>query len=81
MVYYKPAPGPEIAAARRTALFRAFLDFAQWPLWSVTPLTGPEDGAMVELTDLRFGAPGDTHFEVSARVDASGRVAETSPRF
>ncbi len=80
-IYYKPAPGPEIALARETKLFRVFLGFAQWPLWRVTPLTGPEGGVTVELTDLRFGAPGGSHFEVTARVDASGRVAETSPRF
>ena len=81
VVYYKPAPGPEIARARETTAFRNFLDFAQWPLWRVTPLTGPEGGVTVELTDLRFGAPGESHFQVTARVDASGRVVETSPRF
>jgi hypothetical protein len=81
VVYYKPAPGPEIARARQTEPFRAFLGFAQWPLWRVTPLTGPEGGATVELMDLRFGAPGASRFHVTARLDASGRVVETSPRY
>jgi inner membrane protein len=81
VIYYKPEPGPEIDRARQTVLFRAFLDFAQWPLWRVTPLTGPEGGVTVELTDLRFGAPGDSRFAVTARVDASGRVVDTSARF
>ncbi len=79
VVYYKPALGPEIARARETGPFRAFLDFAQWPLWRVTPLPGPESGVTVELTDLRFGPPGGAHFGVSARLDASGRVMEAVP--
>ena len=81
VVYYKPPPGPEVARARETALFRAFLDFAQWPVWRVAPLTGPEGGVTVELTDLRFGAPGHSRFGVTARLDGSGRVVETKPLF
>jgi hypothetical protein len=55
-VFYKPEETPRVAP------FRSFLEFAQWPVWSVTPV---EDAVRVELSDLRFGPPGN-HFSVTA---------------
>ncbi|HSW48892.1 MAG TPA: metal-dependent hydrolase [Bryobacteraceae bacterium] len=67
-VFYKPAPGPEIAKARATKPFRVFLDWAQWPLWRVIPDADPDKEPTVELMDLRFGEPGNTPFRVSTRL-------------
>jgi inner membrane protein len=54
-ILYKPEPGPEIKRAAQIEQFRVFLGFAQWPLWSVTPVAEPEGGVKVKLVDLRFG--------------------------
>ncbi len=67
-VFYKPPPGPEIERARATKPFRVFLEWAQWPLWRVTPDADPDKEPTVELLDLRFGDPGSTPFRVSTRL-------------
>lgn len=54
-IFYKPEAGPEIKRAAEMEQFRIFLGFAQWPLWSVTPVAEPEGGVQVKLVDLRFG--------------------------
>jgi inner membrane protein len=70
---YRPEIGPPeaaaMAAARRTEAFRVFLNFAQYPYWSFTPLEN--HGMRVEVTDLRFG------FAATAIMDRSGRVVES----
>ena len=71
MLLYKPEPGPEIKRAAEMEQFRVFLGFAQWPLWSVTPVAEPEGGVQVKLVDLRFG---DSHsFFAVSTVLAPGR--------
>ena len=67
-VFYKPETAPKAAA------FNAFLEFAQWPVWRITPLADPEGASKVELSDLRFGAPGSGHFSVAAVLDSAGRT-------
>ncbi len=64
MILYKPEPGPEIKRAAEIEQFRIFLRFAQWPLWSVTPVAEPEGGVQVKLVDLRFRDAG-SFFAVS----------------
>ncbi len=59
-VYYKPESRPEIDKARDTAAFRDFLEFSQWTLWRVAPVSDPENGVQVEALDLRFGTPRPT---------------------
>ena len=59
-VFYKPEETP------RGEPFRSFLEFAQWPVWRVTPLAEPEGAVRVELSDLRFGPPGSSPFTVTA---------------
>jgi inner membrane protein len=56
-IFYKPAPAPALEAAARTATFRDFLRFAQYPYWRVQPAAEPEGGFTVEAMDLRFGNP------------------------
>jgi len=71
-VIYKPEPGPALDAARQTFVVRKFLEFAQYPLWQVTPTADPEGARRVDVRDWRFP------FTASATVDASNRVLSTS---
>jgi inner membrane protein len=69
---FKPAPGPEIEAARMASPVMVFLRFAQYPLWTVRPLDTPEGARDVEVSDWRFP------FGAQALVDASNRVISSS---
>jgi inner membrane protein len=71
-IIYKPAPSPAMEAARQASAVAVFLRFAQYPLWSVTPLDNPEGAHDVELTDWRFP------FAAQALVDSSNRVISSS---
>lgn len=68
VLIYKPEPGPALDAARQTDPVRAFLGFAQFPLWRVTPVADPEGARRVEVRDWRFP------FTAGAVVDPSNRV-------
>jgi hypothetical protein len=80
-VFYKSEPDPRqtaaAAAARKTPAFRAFLDFSQYPFWRFWDLDQPQNGILVEVTDLRFGTPVRSGFVASAVVDSAGRVVES----
>jgi len=69
---FKAPPGPAIEAARSAAPVAVFLNFAQYPLWSVTPVDNPEGARDVEVTDWRFP------FGAQALVDSSNRVISSS---
>jgi inner membrane protein len=71
-IIFKPAPSPAIEAARQAPSVAVFLRFAQFPLWSVTPLDNPEGAHDVELRDWRFP------FEAVALVDSSNHVISSS---
>jgi inner membrane protein len=69
---YKAQPGPAIDAARGAPPVEAFLKFAQFPLWRVSPLAEPEGARQVDLRDWRFP------FTASATVDSLNRVLSSS---
>jgi inner membrane protein len=71
-IIYKPAPSPAIDAARQAHPFQVFLQFAQYPLWSVSAVDSPEGAHDVAVTDWRFP------FGASALVDSSNRVISSS---
>jgi inner membrane protein len=71
-IIYKPEPGPVLDAARQAFVVRKFLEFAQFPLWRVTPMPEPEGARRVEVRDWRFP------FTASVTVDASNRVLSSS---
>lgn len=81
MVLHKPEPDPALDAARHTVTFQEFLRFSQFPLWRVTPVPEPENGRLVEVFDLRFGAPSAPAFVARALVDSKLQVVQTSFRF
>jgi inner membrane protein len=72
-VYYKPEGAEAINAARRTPEAQAFLRFAQYPVWRILPLAEPENGLLVEATDVRFGAPEDGKFQLRITLDGARR--------
>ena len=80
-IFEKPDDTPAMEAAGRTALFREFLHFSQYPLWRVLPVADPENGRQVDAMDLRFGTPADPSFMASAIVDAGLHVVRTAFQF
>jgi inner membrane protein len=73
---FKPAHSQAMDAARQAQPVAVFLRFAQYPLWSVTPLDNTLDNAQgvrdVEVRDWRFP------FSARALVDSSNRVISSS---
>jgi inner membrane protein len=69
---HKPEPSPTLQAANQNFTVRKFLEFAQYPLWRVTPVADPEGAQRVDVTDWRFP------FTASAVVNASNRVLSSS---
>lgn len=76
-VFYKPDPSAALESARLTPAFQEFLRFAQYPLWRVVPASEPENGARVEVMDLRFGDPLQPSFVATALVDARLQVVRS----
>lgn len=75
ILLYKPAWNRAFEQASRTEAFRYSLYFARFPYWEEAP--GPRsDWRVVSLTDLRFGAPGESFFTVHALLDPAGRVEQ-----
>lgn len=72
---YKIPFDEAIRRAMTTEPFRFFSYFARFPAWAEQPVLLPAIHATrVELTDLRFGAPGVGGFHCIALVDAAGVV-------
>ncbi len=71
-ILYKPEASPALEAARQTFVVQKFLEFAQYPLWRVTPLAEPEGSRLIQVSDWRFP------FTASVTVDSSNRVLATS---
>jgi len=71
-IFYRPEPSPALEAAHQATPVRIFLDFAQYPLWSVTPLADPEGAQRVEVRDWRFP------FTAAATVDRANRIVTSS---
>jgi hypothetical protein len=80
-IFHKPAPNAAIQAAARLPVFEEFLRFSQVPLWRVSPAPDLEGGKVVDVIDLRFGAPPDAVALASATFDANLHVTESSFQF
>ena len=77
-IFHKPDPTPAMDAARQTTVFRDFLRFSLYPLWTVSPAPEMEGAQQVEVEDLRFGSPQAPAFVATAVVDSRGKVVEAS---
>ena len=72
--YYKALASEAVEAARQTVPFQRFLRFSEYPLWGVMPVDGPEGAVRVQVTDPRFGLPGEDRFVATAVVDGNHQV-------
>jgi inner membrane protein len=77
-LFLKPDSNPAIAAAQGAPAVREFLQFAQYPLWRVTPSAELENGQLVEVFEMRFGSPQEPGPSASALVDSGNRVVKSS---
>ncbi|MCX6621018.1 MAG: metal-dependent hydrolase [Acidobacteria bacterium] len=75
-ILYKPEAVPAMDAAKRTRPFQVLLGFVQYPYWQVGPADQPSGATVVELMDLRFGAPPAPGFVARAVVGPDPRVLE-----
>jgi inner membrane protein len=71
---YKTNWTPLLERVSQTNTFRYCSYFTLFPYWQQHPATG--NTTAVTLTDLRFGAPGEGFFGVTALVNASGQVKQ-----
>ncbi len=71
-VIFKAAPSPAIEAARQAKPVAVFLKFAQYPLWSVSPLDDPSGAQDVRVEDWRLP------FVAESVVNSSNRVISSS---
>jgi inner membrane protein len=76
-IFYKAEPGPAIAAANRTAVFRDFFNFSQFPLERTAPAREPEGAIRVEAMDMRFGTPSEPVFVATAIVSNRFEVLQS----
>lgn len=71
-------PQAEDSAALRVAAgapeFQQFLRFAQYPVWSVIPLSDPPNAVQVKLSDMRFGTSAGSGLTATAVVDGHMRL-------
>jgi len=51
---YKPEETPVTLAAKKSYLGRVYLDWAKYPITEAEKLVTPQDGYLVQFTDLRF---------------------------
>jgi Predicted membrane-bound metal-dependent hydrolases len=79
--YYKAEDSPALRSASVTEPFRIFQDFAQYPIWTVTPVSDPPNGVRVQLSDMRFGTPRQGGFRAIAVLDSQLRVQSSKFSF
>jgi inner membrane protein len=75
--FYKAEDSPALRRAAETEAFQVFGAFAQYPFWTVTPLSDPPNGSRVQLSDMRFGTPRRGGFKATAILDAQLRVVRS----
>ena len=73
-IFYQPEETAAIEPASKTEPFRVFLNFSQYPIWTVTPVPEPAGGVRAQVVDLRFGTPRDPGFTAIAILDQQSRV-------
>jgi len=79
-VQFKPMQSPMLDRSRRTAVVRAFLLFARFPLATVTR---SDEGYEVLIRDLRFasGLPGEPAIEAVVNLNAQSEVISSKLEF
>jgi inner membrane protein len=73
--FFRVPPSESVANASRTPEFSYFLYFTRFPVWSIQPVALRDGtGKRLELTDLRFGSPGQGDFHCIAVESPAGKV-------
>src|SRR5262249_47997535 len=75
--FYQPNDNEIVRIASRTEAFRVFLDFSQYPVWTITPALDPPEFLRVQMVDLRFGTPRQPGFMAVAILDKQSRVVRS----
>jgi inner membrane protein len=75
--FYRAADSPALRRAAQTEPFQVFGAFAQYPIWTVTPISDPPNGSRVQLSDMRFGTPRRGGFRAIAILDSQLRVVSS----
>ena len=75
--FYRAEESPALRRAAETEPFKVFGAFAQYPIWTVTPISDPPNGSRVQLTDMRFGSPRRGGFTATAILDSQQRVVSS----
>ena len=77
--FYKPARNAAWKSLKQTEPYQFVSYFARFPVWSFVPVPLADGkGTRVDLSDLRFGAPGSGAFHCTALLDANNRMLEAS---
>jgi inner membrane protein len=75
--FYRAEDSAAVRRAAETEPFKVFAAFAQYPIWTVTPLSDPPNGSRVQLSDMRFGTPRRGGFRTIAILDSQLRVVSS----
>jgi inner membrane protein len=75
--FYQPNDNAVIHIASGTEAFRVFLDFSQYPVWTIAPELDRPGGLRVQMVDLRFGTPRRPGFVAVAILDEQSRVVRS----
>lgn len=79
--FYQSDKSAAINRASETEAFRTFKTFAQYPLWTVTPVYDPPNGVRIQLCDMRFGTPRRGGFKAIAILDSQLKVVRSEFSF
>ncbi len=76
-VFYKPEKSSAYVVATNTEPFRYMAYFSRFPVWGEQPVEVDRLlGKRLDMTDLRFGAPGEGTFHAIAILTPDGRMAK-----
>ena len=74
-IFFKPVPSVYVENARRIQPFAFFLYFSRFPVWSVQPVSLKDsEGKRIDVSDLRFGSPGEGDFHCIAVETKTGQI-------
>lgn len=74
-VFYKPARSKDYLAVMQTEPFRYMAYFSRFPVWGEEPVDIDSAlGKRLDLTDLRFGTPGEGSFHAIATLTPNGQI-------
>jgi inner membrane protein len=75
--FYRAEDSAALRRAAETQPFQIFGGFAQYPIWTITPVSDPPNGVRVQLSDMRFGTPRRGGFRAIAILDSQLRVVSS----